>query len=106
MIVSLLVLVVATVMSLQLLMMMDRKSSWRQRLQALGFGGDGLILLFVSCLMGAALGAVAGSALGPHTGVGAGVSGAVGLACWVIALLWPRKSARANTRPPEHRAPR
>jgi hypothetical protein len=94
------VLVVASVISAQVMMLMERGRSMRQRLRDLSGGGDASSLLLVAALMSGAVGAVVGS-LGGGALVGGGVGIIVAMLGWTVAVAWAHRGPQS----PRHRAP-
>jgi hypothetical protein len=94
------VLVVASVISAQVMMLMERGRSMRQRLRDLSGGGDASSLLLVAALMTGGVGAVVGSfGDGALAGGGAGV--VVAVLGWTVAVAWAHRRPES----PRHRAP-
>ena len=88
----LLLVVLAVLVSAQLLILMDRGVPVRKRLRDLGYGGDATFLLVVALLIGSALGAFIGYFLNA-VGTGATVGLVSGGVVWLAAAAW------AHTRP-------
>ena len=95
---SLLLLVVATIVSGQLLMMMDRHQVLGEATQEPGVGGDALTLLGVGMLLGGALGAVVGSLSAMPVGGAAGAG--TGSVIWTAAVIWAHRRPQP---PAQHR---
>ncbi|GAA1580906.1 hypothetical protein GCM10009804_41880 [Kribbella hippodromi] len=94
-------LLVALVISAQILMLMQRRRPAAKRLRDLGTGGDAYALLFAGMLTATATGAVAGSLLdAPGSGAAAGLVLAV--LTWTAAVLWTHR--RPSTR--RHQPPK
>ncbi|MEV5960209.1 hypothetical protein AB0L70_00515 [Kribbella sp. NPDC051952] len=83
----LLLVVLAGLISAQLLVLMDRGVPLRKRLREFGVGGDATFLLVTVLLMGSTVGAFAGYFLGA-TGVGATIGLAVGVTGWLVGAAW------------------
>ncbi|MEV0289218.1 MULTISPECIES: hypothetical protein [unclassified Kribbella] len=92
-------LLVASVISVQVVILMERGRPMRKRLRDLGWGGDASSLLLVAALMTSAVGAVLGS-LFDGALLGAGVGGLVALLVWAVAVAWAHREPQA---PPRHR---
>ena len=92
------VLMVALVLSAQVLLLTERRRPLRHRLRDLGAGGDSFGILLAGVLTLGAVGALGGSVVGAP-----GFGGAVGV---LLALLsWTTAVVRAHRRtpPPRHR---
>lgn len=90
-------LVVALVVSGQLLMLMDRHRSIVMRLRDLGWGGDAFGLLLVGVLTVGAAGAVVGSLFSaPGGGAAAGL--VLALLIWTAALIWAHRQPQSPAR--------
>ncbi|NIK56934.1 hypothetical protein [Kribbella shirazensis] len=97
-----LLLVVALVLSAQVLLLMERRRPLDKRLRDLGTGGDGCALLLAALLTLGATGAAIGSLLGS-----AGTGAAAGLA--LASLTWTTAVIHAHRRPQppaRHQSPR
>ena len=92
-----LLLVVALVISAQILMLMERHRPIDKRLRDLGKGGDAYALLFVGMLTIGSIGAVVGSLFSAPGGGGAGGL-VLALLTWTVAVMWahrrPQRPAR------------
>ncbi|MEU4604889.1 hypothetical protein AB0F43_18060 [Kribbella sp. NPDC023972] len=95
------VLVVASVISAQVLMLMERGRSMRKRLRDLSWGGDASSILLVAALMTGSVGAVVGS-LRNGAMVGGGAGMIIALLGWAAAVAWAHQQPQS---PPRHRAP-
>jgi hypothetical protein len=97
----LLLMVLAALVSAQLLILMDRGVPLRKRLHEYGVGGDATFLLVAVLLVGSTVGAFAGYFL-DAVGVGATVGLAVGFGGWIVAAAWshthPRPSSGSRRR--------
>lgn len=94
-------LLVASVISAQVVMLMGRGRSMRKRLRDLSWGGDASSLLVVAALLTSAVGAVVGSLLDGAL-LGAGVGALVALLVWAVAVAWAHRGPQT---PPRHRQP-
>jgi hypothetical protein len=92
---------VASLISAQVVMLMERGRSMRKRLRDLSWGGDASSLLLVAALMTGAVGAVVGS-FRDGALFGAGVGAAVALLVWAVAVAWAHREPQT---PPRHRQP-
>jgi hypothetical protein len=98
---SVLVLIVAVVISGQVLMLMERGRSVRKRLRDLSLGGDASALLLVGALLCGALGMLLGS-LWDRAVVGVVAGLVVDLMSWVAAVVWAHREEQQS---PGHRQP-
>jgi hypothetical protein len=94
-------LLVASLISAQVVMLMERRRSLCERLRDLSWGGDASGLLLVAALMAGGVGAVVGSLLGGAL-IGAGVGSIVALLVWAAAVAWAHRGPQT---PPRHRQP-
>lgn len=94
-------LLVASLISAQVGVLMERGRSMRKRLRDLSWGGDASSLLLVAALMTSAVGAVLGS-LFDGALLGAGVGALLALLVWAVAVAWAH---REPDTPPRHRQP-
>jgi hypothetical protein len=90
----------SSLISAQVLMLMERGRSMRRRLRDLSWGGDAASLLLVAALMTGAVGAVVGSFRD-----GAVIGGAAGMIVallgWAVAVAWAHRQPES----PRHRMP-
>ncbi|MGW6280327.1 hypothetical protein [Kribbella sp. NPDC055071] len=93
---------VASLISAQVVMLMERGRSMRERLGDVSWGGDASSLLLVAALMTGAVGAVVGSLRGGAL-IGAGVGIVVALLAWAAAVAWAHRQQPQV--PPRHRLP-
>ncbi|GAA0944098.1 hypothetical protein GCM10009554_38000 [Kribbella koreensis] len=94
---SALVLLLAAVVSAQVLMLMEGERSLRQRLRDLSWGGDASSLLLATALIAGALGLLLGS-LWHSAGVGAGAGLVLSVMGWAAAVAWAhRRPAEGDT---------
>jgi hypothetical protein len=82
-----LVLLVAVVVSAQVLMLMESDRSVRQRLRDLSWGGDASSVLLAAALICGALGLLLGSLWG-SAGIGAGTGLLLSVVAWAAAVGW------------------
>ncbi|WP_328321179.1 hypothetical protein OHA70_23730 [Kribbella sp. NBC_00382] len=86
-----LVLLLAVVLSAQVLMLMESNRSLRQRLCDLSWGGDASSVLLAAALICGALGLLLGS-LWWRAGLGAGAGLLLSVAGWAAAVGWAHRS--------------
>ncbi|WP_460666590.1 hypothetical protein [Kribbella swartbergensis] len=96
-----LVLIIAVVMSGQVLTLMERGRSVRKRLRDLSWGGDASSMLLVGALLCGALGMLLGS-LWDRAAVGSVAGLVVALLSWVAAVVWAHQEKPQS---PRHRQP-
>ncbi len=90
-------LLVALVISGQVLMLLERHRSIDKRLRDLGWGGDAFALLLVGMLTMGSAGAVVGSLFSAPGGGGA--AGLVlALLTWTAAVIWAHRQPRSPAR--------
>lgn len=92
-----LLLVVALVISTQIMMLMERHRAIDRRLRDLGMGGDAFSLLAIGMLTMGSAGAVVGSIV-KAAGVGGAVGLALSLAVWTGAVLWAHRQPQPPAR--------
>ena len=93
----LLALVIAIVVSLSMLMLMDRGRTLGQRLRDFSIGGDGWALIITSGLVLTVAGAVVGSLFDQvDAGVTAGL--AIAIMLWIIELIWANQQRTRSAR--------
>jgi hypothetical protein len=91
-------LVVALVISVQIVLLNGRRRSLGKRLRDLGWGGDAFGLLFGGVITIGATGTVVGSLLGsPGAGGAAGL--VLALVTWTTAVVWAHRQPQS---PPRH----
>ncbi|MEV6284585.1 hypothetical protein [Kribbella sp. NPDC051770] len=91
-------LVIALIISTQLLMLQERGRPLAKRLRDLGWGGDAFGLLWIAFLLLGGIAAFIGSFF-DHPGPAAAIGMALALACWSTAVILAH---RGNPGPGKH----
>lgn len=92
-----LVLVVAVVVSAQVLMLMEPRRAFDVRLRDLGRGGDAFALLLAGLLTSGAVGATVGSLAGSPGG-GAATGLVLAFLTWTAAAIWAHRRPQPPSR--------